>query len=148
MQKSDLPDFLKKGQNDSTQVRVSQAVTFNKTFHVDTIRTINEPEKVIITITDDSRSFSASTVITDDSTTSMIIALCDYLFKPYGYPENDIFQTRKGANQQIGKDDQQLGTINTYGDLQKQEGHFQHRGGATMATKSKRNFRRRIRLHH
>jgi hypothetical protein len=95
MQECDSPDFSKKGQNDSTQVRVSQAVTFNKTFHVDTIRTINEPEKVIITIMDDSRSFSASTVVTNDSTTSMIIALCDYWFKPYGYPEQGKVQTTK-----------------------------------------------------
>jgi hypothetical protein len=94
-QKSDLPDFLKKGQTNFTQVCISQPVTFNKTIHVDTIHTMNEPEKVIITITDDSRTFSASTVITDDSTTSMITALWHYWFKPYGYPETISFKQGK-----------------------------------------------------
>ncbi len=102
-QKSDLPDFLKKGQNDSTQVNVSQPVTFNKTIHVNNICTINKPEKVIITITDDSKTFSASTVITDDSTTSMITALWDYWFKPYGYPEMISFKQGKVQTSRMEK---------------------------------------------
>jgi hypothetical protein len=50
------------------------------------------PEKVIITITDNSRAFSVSAVITTNSTTSMVTALREYWFKPYGYPETISFK--------------------------------------------------------
>jgi hypothetical protein len=83
-QKSELPDFLKKEQNDTTQIQVCQPVTINKAVHVDTICTIHEPKKTINTITDDSSSVSRSAVLSNSSTTSTINALWDYWFKPYG----------------------------------------------------------------
>jgi hypothetical protein len=102
-QKSDLPDFLKKGQNHTTQVRVSQPVTFNKTVHVDTICTNTNLENTIITITDDSRTFSISAVITDSGTTSTINALWKYWFKPYGYPETITFKQGKVQTSRLEK---------------------------------------------
>jgi len=94
---------LKKGQNNTTQVHVSQPVTFNKTVHTDTICTINEPEKVIITILDDSRTFSVSAVITDNSKTLTITALWNYWFKPYGYPETIFFKQGKVQTSRLEK---------------------------------------------
>jgi hypothetical protein len=101
--KSDLPDFLKKGKNDTTQVCVSQPVTFNKTVHVDTICTKTKPENTIITITDDSRTFSISAIITDSSTTLTINALRDYWFKPYGYLETISFKQGKVQTSRLEK---------------------------------------------
>jgi hypothetical protein len=102
-QKSDLPDFLKKGQRDTTQVRASQPVTFNKTVHVDTIGTNNKPENAIITITDDSNTFSISAVITDSSPTSTITALWNYWFKPYRYLETISFKQGKVQTSRLEK---------------------------------------------
>jgi hypothetical protein len=82
-QKSDLPDFLKKGQNIATPRRVSQNITFNKIVHVDTIGTYNKADKMIITITDDLRTFSRSAVITDSSSNSTISAIWNHWCKPY-----------------------------------------------------------------
>ncbi len=51
-QKSDLPDSLKKGQEDTPQTHVGHPGKFNKTIHVDTFFTLMTPEKGIITITE------------------------------------------------------------------------------------------------
>ncbi len=102
-QKSDLPEFLKKGQNHTTQVRASQPITFNKTVHVDTICTNTKPENTIITITDDSSTFSISAIITDSSITSTVNALWDYWFKPYGYPEMISFKQGKVQTSRLEK---------------------------------------------
>jgi hypothetical protein len=102
-QKSDLPDFMKKGQDDTTQVRVGQTVTFNKTVHVNFICTNTKQENTIITITDDSRTFSISAVITDSSTTSTINALGDYWFKPYRYLGTISFKQGKVQTSRLEK---------------------------------------------
>jgi hypothetical protein len=98
-----LPEFLKKGQNDTTQVRASQPVTFNKTVHVDKIYTNTKPENTIITITNDSRTFSISAIIPDNSTTSTVNALWDDWFKPYGYPEMISFKQGKVQTSRLEK---------------------------------------------
>ena len=93
--KSDLPDLLKKGQNNTKLVQASRPVTFNKAVHVDTICTNSTPEKVIIMIIDDSRTFSVATIIADDNTTLTVTALQDYWLKPYGYPGTISFKQGK-----------------------------------------------------
>ncbi len=102
-QESDLPDFLKRGPTNTTQVRASQPITFNKTAHVDTIRTNNKTENAILTIMDDSRTFSTSAVITDSSPTSTITALWNHWFKPYGYPETISFKQGKVQTSKLEK---------------------------------------------
>jgi hypothetical protein len=62
-QKSDLPDFLKKGQNIAEPGQINQIIAFDKTVHVNTIYTHSKPDKTIIIITDDSNTFSTSAVI-------------------------------------------------------------------------------------
>jgi hypothetical protein len=94
-QKSNLPDFLKMGQTDKLQTHMGNPVNFNEAIHVDTFCTTRMPEKVIITITDDSTAFSVSTIITDNSTTSTITALQDHWFRIYGYPETISFKQGK-----------------------------------------------------
>jgi hypothetical protein len=101
-QKSNLPEFLKKGKNDTTKIRASQPVTFNKTVHVDTIGTNTSPT-TIITIMDDSRTFSKSAVIQNNSTTAMTNALRDYWFKPYGYPKTISFKQGKAQTSKCEK---------------------------------------------
>jgi hypothetical protein len=91
-QKSDLSDFLKKGQNIAEPGRVSQTIAFNKIVHVDTIITHTKPDKTIITITDDSKTFSTSAVTTDSCPDSTISAIWNYWCKPYGYPETISFK--------------------------------------------------------
>ncbi len=94
-QKSDLPDFLNMGQTDTIQTHMGNPVNFNKAIHVDTFCTTSMPEKVIITITDDSTAFSVSTIITDNSATSTITALQDHWFRIYSYPETISFKQGK-----------------------------------------------------
>jgi hypothetical protein len=55
-QKSDLPDLLKQGQTNTLQTLVGTPVSFNKALHVNAFYTTEMPEKVILTITDDSTS--------------------------------------------------------------------------------------------
>ncbi len=102
-QKSDLPDFLKKKQNLSEPRRASQTVDFNKIVHVNTIDTHTDPDKTIITITDDSRTFSTSAVITGRGPNSMISAVWNYWHKTYGYPEIFSFKQGKVQNSKVEK---------------------------------------------
>jgi hypothetical protein len=94
-QKSDLPDFLKKGQKDTSIIHVSQPVMFNEAIHVDTICTSTMPETVIITIMDESRIFSVVAIIADNNTTLMVTALRDCWFEPYGYPGTIFLKQEK-----------------------------------------------------
>jgi hypothetical protein len=80
---SDLPDFLKKGQNNALQTHVGNPVKFNEAIHVYAFCTTKTPDKVLFTITDNSTAFSVSTIINDNSTTSAVTALQDYWFKTY-----------------------------------------------------------------
>jgi hypothetical protein len=94
-QKSNLPDSLKNGQKEACQTHVGNPGRFNKTIHVEAFSTLRRPEKVIITITDDSTAFSVSTITTDNSATSTVTAIRDYWFKTYGYPDTISFKQGK-----------------------------------------------------
>jgi hypothetical protein len=74
-QKSDLPNSLKNRQKEASQTHVGNPGRFNKTIHVDTFSTLRTPEKIIITIMDNSTAFSVSTITTDNSATSTVTAL-------------------------------------------------------------------------
>ncbi len=102
-QKSDLPDILKKGQHIAGPGWVSQTGAFNKIVHVDTINTHHKLVKMIIPITDDSRSSSTSAVITDSRPNSMISAIWNYWCKPYGYPETISFKQGKVQTSKLEK---------------------------------------------
>jgi hypothetical protein len=91
-QKSNLPDFLKMGQANTLQTHAGNTTNFNKAIHVDSFSTLR---KVIITITDDSKAFSVSTIATDNSATSTITALKNHWFRTYGYPETISFKQGK-----------------------------------------------------
>jgi hypothetical protein len=71
-QRSDLPNFLRKGQNLEKPGHPRQDQTFNRNIHVDLIDTQTNPGKTIISITDDSRSVATSDVISDSRIESMI----------------------------------------------------------------------------
>jgi hypothetical protein len=94
-QKPDLPDFLKQGQTNALQTLIGNPVNFNKVIHVDSFHTREQPEKVIITITDDSTAFSVSTIISNNNVTSTITALQEQWFRTYGYPETISFKQGK-----------------------------------------------------
>ncbi len=102
-QKSDLPDFLKKGQNIAEPGQISQTVAFNKIVHVDTINTHSKPDKTIITIMDDSRRFSTSAFITDSGPYSTISVIRNYWCRPYGYPETISFKQGKVQTSKLEK---------------------------------------------
>jgi hypothetical protein len=115
IQKSDLPDFSKKGQNLTEPVLVSQGLAFNEMVHVDTIITSTNPDKMIVTINH--------------------LDGLEPLVQAVRIPQDNLLFTRKSANQQIGEIDQRIGTTGTGSELSKQKGHVQQRKRATMATK-------------
>jgi hypothetical protein len=98
-QQSDLPDFRRKKQNLEEPRRLGQDQAFNKTIHVDLINTQTDPGKApgktIISITDDSRTFSASAVLPDSRIDSTVSAIWRYWCKPYGFPETIHFKQGK-----------------------------------------------------
>jgi hypothetical protein len=102
-QRSDLPDFLKKRQNIVEPGQVYQSTTFNRIVHVDTINTHTTPDKMIIIITDDSRTFSTSAVITDSGPDVTISAIWSYWCKPYGFPEVISFKQGKVQTSKLEK---------------------------------------------
>jgi hypothetical protein len=104
---------------------VGNPVNFNKVIHVDTLHTTELPEKVIITIMDDSTAFSVSTIIHDNSATSMITALQDQWFRIYSYPETISFKQGKVPVSKLEKKINDC-TTGTNGDMQKPNKHVQH----------------------
>jgi hypothetical protein len=78
-QKSNLPDVLKKKQLMEEPKLINQDQPFNKTIHVDIIDTQTNPGKApnksIISITDDSRTFSTSAVLSDSKIDLIISAI-------------------------------------------------------------------------
>jgi hypothetical protein len=98
-QKSDLPDFLKKKQKLEEPRRLDQDQAFNKTIHVDLINTQTNPDKVsgktIISITDDSKTFSTSAVLSNSRIDSMVSAIWNQWCQPYGLPETILFKQGK-----------------------------------------------------
>jgi hypothetical protein len=88
-QKSDLPDFLEKGQNDALQTHTGNPGKFNRNILVDAFSNLRTPEKVNITITDDSTVFSVSTITTDNRTPP----------QEHWISRHNLFQTREGTSQ-------------------------------------------------
>jgi len=103
IQKSDLPNSLRKGQNMEKLEPTSQNKTFNKSVHVDTINTHTKPGKTIISIMDDSRTFATSAVIPDSRPDLAVSATCNYWCKPYGFPETISFKQGKVQTSRLGK---------------------------------------------
>ncbi len=94
-QRSDLPNFLRKGQNLEKPRHPRQDQIFNRNIHVDLIDTWTNPGKMIISITDDSRTFTTSAVISDSGIDSTISAIWNYWCKPHGFPESISFKQDK-----------------------------------------------------
>jgi hypothetical protein len=98
-QKSDLPDFLKKKQTLEKPRCLNQDQAFNKTIHVDMIDTptnLSEVSgKTILSITDDTRTFTQVTVIADSGIDSTASAIWNYWCQPYGPPETILFNQGK-----------------------------------------------------
>ncbi len=99
IQKSDLPNSLRKGQNMEKPEPTSQNKTFNKSVHVDTINTHTKPGKTIISIMDDSRTFATSAVILDSRPDSTVSAIWNYWCKP----ETISFKQGKVQTCRVGK---------------------------------------------
>jgi hypothetical protein len=74
-------------------------MSFNKAIHLDAFSTPKMPEKVIITITDDSKAFLVSTIVSNDSATSTVNALSESLVQNIWLPRNNLFQTREGTRE-------------------------------------------------
>jgi len=98
-QKLELPDFLKKKQKMEDPKRLDQDQPFNKTIHVDLIDTQTNlgkaPSKTIISITDDSRTFSTSAVLSDSGIDSTVSAIWSHWCQLYGFPETILFKQGK-----------------------------------------------------
>jgi hypothetical protein len=98
-QKSDLPDFLKKRQTLEKQKDTNQDRAFNKTIHVDLINAdanLHEASgKTILSITDDTRTFTQVTVIANNGIDSTALAIWHYWCQPYGPPETILFNQGK-----------------------------------------------------
>jgi len=98
-QMSKLPDFLKKTQNLKEPGCLSQNPAFNRAIHVDLIDTQtnpgNTPGKTIISITDDSRTFTTSAVLPDSGIDSTVSAIWKYWCQPYRFPETIHFKQGK-----------------------------------------------------
>jgi hypothetical protein len=98
-QKSDLPDFLKKKQTMEKPRCLDQDQAFNKTIHVDLINTTTNPSeasgKTILSITDDTRTFTQVAVIADNGINSTASAILNYWCQPYGPPETILFNQGK-----------------------------------------------------
>jgi hypothetical protein len=94
-----LPDFLKKKQTLEKPRCLNQDQAFNKTIHVDMIDTptnLSEVSgKTILSITDDTRTFTQVTVIADSGIDSMASAIWNYWCQPYGPPETILFNQGK-----------------------------------------------------
>ncbi len=90
-QKADLPDFLKKRQTEEGQENSGRDQAFNKVIHVDLINANpqgNKPSnQAILSITDDTRTFSQVAVLADDKIDSMAAAIWHHWCQPYGNPE-------------------------------------------------------------
>jgi hypothetical protein len=98
-QKSDLPDFLKKGQTGEEQNDPEQNRAFNKTIHVDLINAdlhLNEASgRTILSITDDTRTFNHLAVLANDKIDSTAAAIWHHWCQLYGPPEMILFNRGK-----------------------------------------------------
>ncbi len=98
-QKSDLPDFLKKTQTLEEPRCLDQDQAFNKTIHVDLIHTTTNPNEAsgqsILSITDDTNTFTQVAVLADCGIDSTASAIWNYWCQPYGPPETILFNQGK-----------------------------------------------------
>ena len=99
IQKSNLPNSLRKGQNMKKPEPTSQNKTTNKSVHVDTINTHTKPGKTIISIMDDSQTFAISAVILDSRTNLTVSAIWNYWCKP----ETILIKQGKVQTSRLGK---------------------------------------------
>ncbi len=90
-QTADLPDFLKKRQIEEAREISGRNQAFNKVIHVDLINANPHSTKIsdraILSITDDTRTFSRVAVLADDKIDSMAAAIWHHWCQPYGNPE-------------------------------------------------------------
>jgi hypothetical protein len=90
-QKVDLPDFLKKRQNEQRQENPGRDQAFNKVIHVDLINAnLHRPgasHLAILSITGDTRTFNQVAVLNDDKIDSTAAAIWHHWCQPYGPPE-------------------------------------------------------------
>jgi hypothetical protein len=96
-QSSDLPDSLKKKQTPEKPRCPDQ--DFNKTIHVDLIDIPTNlgkaPGETILSITDNSRTFSKLAIIPDSGLDSTVSAIYHYWCQHYGLPETILFNQGK-----------------------------------------------------
>jgi hypothetical protein len=94
-----LPDFLKKRQTLEKQKDPDQDRAFNKTIHVNLINAdanLHEAsDKTILSITDDTRTFTQVAVIANSGIDSTASAIWHYWCQPYGPPETILFNQGK-----------------------------------------------------
>jgi len=90
-QKVDLPDFLKKRQTEEGRGISGPNQAFNKVIHVDLIKidphSTTVPDQAILSITDDTRTFSQVAVLTDDKIDSIAATIWHHWCQYYGNPE-------------------------------------------------------------
>jgi hypothetical protein len=90
-QKAELPDFLKKRQINEGDKISGQNQAFNKIIHVDLIKIGPHgtpfPDQSLLSITDDTRTFSQVAVLTNDTINSIAAAIRHHWCQYYGDPE-------------------------------------------------------------
>jgi Reverse transcriptase (RNA-dependent DNA polymerase)/RNase H-like domain found in reverse transcriptase len=98
-QKSDLPGFLKTRQTWRGQEDYEQDQAFNKIIHVDLINADTNSEeasgKTILSITDESRTFTQVAVIANAGIDSTVSGIWHYWCQPYGPPETILLNQGK-----------------------------------------------------
>jgi hypothetical protein len=105
-QKVDLPDFLKKRQIEEGREISGQDQAFNKVIHVDLIKadphSTTVPDQAILSITDDTRTFSQVAVLTDDKIDSIAAAIWHHWCQAYGNPETILSNQGKVWTSKLG----------------------------------------------
>ncbi len=98
-QKLELLDFLKKRQKGEKQEDTDQGQATNRIIHVDLINTDENmkeaPCKTILSITNDTRTFTQVAVITNREIDSMVSAIWHYWCQPYRPLQTIIFNQGK-----------------------------------------------------
>jgi hypothetical protein len=105
-QRADLPDYLKKRQIQEGGEISGQDQAFNKVIHVDLIKadphSNTVPDQAILSITDDTRTFSQIAVLTDDKIDSIAAAIWHHWCQPYGNPETILSNQGKVWTSKLG----------------------------------------------
>jgi hypothetical protein len=90
-QTADLPDYLKRRQIKEEREISGRNQAFNKVIHMDLIDAnshgTNVSDRAILSITDDTRTFSRVAVLADDKVDSTAAAIWHHWCQPYGNPE-------------------------------------------------------------